>query len=188
MLKESPLKILDKEFEIFIKKEDIKSRVKEIASQISQDYAGKNPVFIAVLNGSFIFAADLMKEISIPAEISFIKVASYYHTSSTGEVKKLIGLQEDITQRNVIIIEDIVDTGLTMAKIKEEVMMAEPSSLEVATLLVKPETLKEDLSLKYVGFEIPNKFVVGYGLDYNGYGRNLKAIYQINSSENNDKS
>jgi len=179
MLKEPPLKILDKEFQIFIKEEEIKSRILEIANQINQDYAEKEPVFIAVLNGAFIFAADLMKEISISAQISFIKVASYYHTSSTGEVKKLIGLQENITQRNVIIIEDIVDTGITMTKIKQEVMMAEPSSLEIATLLLKPDALKEDMYLKYVGFEIPNEFVVGYGLDYNGYGRNLKSLYQI---------
>lgn len=173
------MKIKDKEFEILISSDQIEKRVKEIAQQINEAYRDKDPIFLAILNGSFMFASDLMKEITIPSRISFIKVASYYHTASTGEVKKLIGLHEDITQRNVIIIEDIVDTGFTLEKTMEEVGTANPSSVEVATVLLKPEALQREVDLKYVGFEIPNEFVIGYGLDYDGYGRNYRDIYQI---------
>lgn len=175
------MKIKDKEFEILISGDRIQNRVKEIADQINEDYRDKDPIFLAILNGSFMFASDLMKEIRIPSRISFIKVASYYHTASTGEVKKLIGLHEDITQRNVIIVEDIVDTGFTLEKTMEEVGTANPSSVEVATVLLKPDALKREVDLKYVGFEIPNEFVIGYGLDYDGYGRNYRDIYQIRS-------
>lgn len=173
------MKIKDKEFQILISSDQIEKRVKEIAEQINEDYRDKDPIFLAILNGSFMFASDLMKEINIPSRISFIKVASYYHTASTGEVKKLIGLHEDITQRNIIIVEDIVDTGFTLEKTLEEVGTANPSSIEVATVLLKPGALKREVDLKYVGFEISNEFVVGYGLDYDGYGRNASSIYQI---------
>ena len=175
------MKIKDKEFEILISDDQIQKRVKEIADQINDEYHDKDPIFLAILNGSFMFASDLMKEIDIPSRISFIKVASYYHTASTGEVKKLIGLHEDITQRNVIIVEDIVDTGFTLEKTMEEVGTANPSSVEVATVLLKPDALKREVDLKYVGFEIPDDFVIGYGLDYDGYGRNYRDIYQIKS-------
>ncbi len=173
--------IKDKEFQVLISSDQIERRVKEIAGQINEEYREKDPIFLAVLNGSFMFAADLMKEVNIPSRISFIKVASYYHTASTGEVKKLIGLNEDITQRNIIIVEDIVDTGFTLEKTLEEVETANPSSIEVATFLLKPDALKRPVDLKYVGFEISNEFVIGYGLDYDGYGRNYGDIYQIES-------
>jgi hypoxanthine phosphoribosyltransferase len=175
------MKIKDKEFEVLISRDQIDKRVKEIAAQINEDYRDKDPIFLAILNGSFMFASDLMKEISIASRISFIKVASYYHTASTGEVKKLIGLHEDITQRNIVIVEDIVDTGFTLEKTMEEVETANPSSIEVATCLLKPDALQREVELKYVGFEISNEFVIGYGLDYDGYGRNSGDIYQIKS-------
>ncbi len=173
------MKIKDKEFSIYIDKNTIEQRVAELGKKISREYEGKNPLFIAVLNGSFMFAGDLMKNISIPVEISFIKLSSYTKTHSSGKVKELVGLDENIFGRNLIIIEDIVDTGLTIHHLLEEFRELGPKSIEVATLLHKPEATVKQLQLKYVGFEIPEKFVVGYGLDYDGYGRNLNDLYSL---------
>ena len=173
------MKIKDKEFSVFIKQIEIEQRVRELAEQINQDYAGKTPLFIAILNGSFMFASDLMKSVKIPAEISFIKLTSYHKTHSTGKVKELVGLDENIFGRHLIIVEDIVDTGLTIKHLQDELNDLGPKSIEVATALHKPEATVEQLRLKYVGFEIPKKFVVGYGLDYDGQGRNLADLYTL---------
>lgn len=171
--------VKDKEFQKYISSEDLSSKIKELADRINNDYEGKKPLFIAILNGSFMFAADLFKEVQIPCEISFVKVASYEEMESTGNVKQLIGLNEPIFNKDVIIIEDIIDTGRTIAKILEEFRSLGAGSVEVVTLLQKPEANKSAEPLKYVGFNIPEKFVVGYGLDYDGLGRNLKDIYQL---------
>lgn len=171
--------VKDKEFIKYISSEEISEKIGEIATRINEDYKNKRPLFIAILNGSFMFAADLMKEISIPCEISFVKVASYEEMESSGNVKQLIGLNENIFNKDVIIIEDIIDTGRTIAKILEEFRSLGASSAEVVTLLQKPKTNTSGEKLKYIGFDIPEKFVVGYGLDYDGLGRNLKDIYQL---------
>lgn len=173
------MKIRDKAFEKFIKAEDISKRIKAMSSEICADYKDKEPLFIAILNGSFMFAADLMKEVDISAKISFVKVASYTEMESSGNVKQLIGLNEPIFKKDVVVIEDIVDTGKTMKQIVDEFNSLGASSVEIISLLRKPESLVEEIEVKYVGFDIPNKFVVGYGLDYDGLGRNLKDIYQL---------
>ncbi|MDH3709583.1 MAG: hypoxanthine phosphoribosyltransferase [Cyclobacteriaceae bacterium] len=175
----TPMKVHDKEFEVFINYQDILDNIKSMAYQINEDYQGRSPLFIGVLNGVFMFAADLMKEITVPSEISFIKLASYQDLASTGQVKELIGLKEDLSGKDVIIMEDIVDTGETMHHLWQQLKALEPRSVEIATLLLKVDVFKKDIPLKYVGFKIPEKFVIGYGLDYNGHGRNLKDIYQI---------
>ena len=169
----------DKEFETFISHESILDRTKEIADRINRDYADKKPLFIGVLNGVFMFVADLMKGIELPTEISFIKLSSYENTNSTGTIKELIGLKEDVKGMDIIIVEDIIDTGETIAHVIKKLKEFEPRSLEIATLLLKPDVFQKNIPLKYVGFKIPHKFVIGYGLDYNGLGRNLKDIYQI---------
>ncbi len=173
------MKIKDKEFQIFIDKKAIKKRIKEVAAVINEDYKGKTPLFLAILNGSFMFASDLMKQVRLDSEITFIKVSSYKATQSTGKIKELLGLQENIFKRDIIILEDIVDSGQTMTHITEALKTLGPSSIEIGTLLFKPEALVTDLHIKYIGFEIPNNFVVGFGLDYDGYGRNLKDIYRL---------
>ena len=173
------MKIKDKEFVTYISEEVISRKVKELASQINEDYQYLNPIFIAVLNGSFMFAADLFKNLDMAAEIIFIKVASYEQLSSTGNVNSLIGLTEPLHDRNVVIIEDIIDTGFTMKKIMEMLEDLGPKTIEIVTLLYKPEALQVDLNIKYCGFEIQNKFVVGYGLDYDGLGRNFREILQL---------
>jgi hypoxanthine phosphoribosyltransferase len=173
--------IKDKSFEIFIQQSTIEKRVKELAAQLSTEYAGKELLFIPILNGAFLFAADLIKEITIPCQVAFIKVSSYQGIESTGSIKKMIGLDADIFGKNVVLIDDIVDTGLTMTAILEDIEKFSPASIKIATLLLKPEALQKQLELNYVGFTIPNNFVVGYGLDYEGYGRNLKDIYQLKS-------
>lgn len=173
------MKIHDKEFVAYITSEEISKAIKKIATQINTDYKGRNPLFVSILNGSFIVAADLFREIELESEISFVKVSSYLDMESTGDIKKLIGLNEPIFNRDVIFIEDIVDSGRTIKKMTEEFKELGAKSIEVAALLFKPESLTVDLNVKYVGFEIPPLFVVGYGLDYNGLGRNLKDIYQL---------
>ncbi|MES2733115.1 MAG: hypoxanthine phosphoribosyltransferase [Bacteroidota bacterium] len=173
------IKIGDKVFTPFIGRQTIEERISALATQISQDYHQKCPLLVAVLNGSFMFASDLMKSISIPCEITFIKVASYKQLTSTGQIQELIGLKEAITGRHIIVIEDIVDTGLTMHHIIDNIQQQKPQSLEIATLLFKPEALKKDIQPRYVGFEIANRFVVGFGLDYNGLGRNLSELYVL---------
>lgn len=173
------MKVLDKIFVPFISYADIQDRIKEIATQIDADYADRKPLFIGILNGSFIFAADLYKQISIPSTISFIKLVSYKGTSSTGAVITAIGLEEDLLDKDIIIVEDIVDTGRTMSAFLPTLEKFQPHSIRICTLLHKPDAMQCNLELDYVGFEIPDKFVVGYGLDYDGYGRNSKDIFQI---------
>jgi len=173
------LKIIDKDFEVFIKNNQIQKRVKELSTQLSTDFSNKEPVFLPILNGAFLFAADLIKEISINCQVSFIKTQSYVGTESTGTIKKLFGVDLDLKGRDVILVDDIVDTGLTMYSLVEEIKEQMPASIHIVTLLLKPEALQKELEIKYVGFTIPTKFVVGYGLDYEGLGRNLKDIYQI---------
>lgn len=173
--------VKDKEFEKFISKEDLAKKIFDLAEQINTEYEDKRPLFIAILNGSFMFAADLMKEINIESEISFVKVASYEEMESTGNVKQLIGLNENIFNKDVIIIEDIIDTGRTIIKILEEFKSLGANTVEVVSLLLKPKSAAVKDHFKYVGFEIEDKFVVGYGLDYDGLGRNLKDIYQLKS-------
>ena len=173
------VKIKDKTFKISIPEAEILKHVKEVADRINHDMAGKNPLFLAVLNGSFMFAADLMKMITIPCEISFVKLASYQGVISTGSVKEVIGINEDLSGRTIIIIEDIIDTGLTMKRMIESIGTRNPESVHICTLLLKPEKLQEKLDVDYVAMEIPNDFIVGYGLDYDQQGRNLRDIYTV---------
>ena len=175
----SRVTILDKTFETSIPEAEIKKRVKELAADISRDMEGKNPLLLAVLNGAFVFAADLIREITIPCEISFVKLASYQGPTSTGTIKEVMGINEDLAGRHVIIVEDIVDTGLTMKRMTETLGTRNPASVSICSLLVKPDKLKVDLNLKYVAFRIPNQFILGYGLDYDQQGRGLKDIYTI---------
>ena len=175
----SIVKIKDKTFETSITEEQIKQRVKEVAQQISKEKKNKNPLLIGVLNGSFMFAADLMREITIPCEISFVKLASYEGILSTGKVTEVMGLNEDISGRTVIIVEDIVDTGRTMRQMMSSLGVRRPESLHICALFVKPDKLEEPIDIKYAAFSIPNDFIVGYGLDYDQQGRGLKEIYTL---------
>lgn len=173
------IQIKDKQFKTFISEASILKEVRRVAGEINADLAGDNPLFISVLNGSFMFTADLMKRLTIPCEISFVKLASYEGTSSTGKVKELVGLNENITGRTVVIVEDIVDTGLTMQRLIETLRAQHPKEIRIATLLLKPDKLKVDLDIRYVAMRIPNDFIVGYGLDYEGLGRNYRDIYSV---------
>jgi len=173
------IKVHDKSFETYLSEEIILKRIKEIADSINKEYAGKKPLFISILNGSFMFASDLFKQLAIPAEICFIKLASYEGMKSSGKVVTSIGLEEDIFGKDVIIVEDIVDTGKTLHQFLPNLVHRQPKTMKIATLLHKSEATEYPLTLDYVGFDIPNKFVVGYGLDYDGLGRNLKEIYQL---------
>lgn len=173
------VEVRDKKFSISIPAEEIQKRVKELGASISSDLNGHKPIFLAVLNGSFVFAADLLREITIPCEISFIRMASYSGTSSTGQVKEVMGLNESLKGRTVVIIEDIIDSGLTMQELVALLQKEEPSEIRIASLLVKPNNLKVSLDIPYCCFKIPNDFIVGYGLDYDGEGRNLKDIYTV---------
>ena len=173
------VKVKDKTFRTFIPEEEIQRRVKAVAERLNTDMAGKNPLFLAVLNGSFIFAADLMRNITSPCEISFVKLASYEGTTSTGKVKEVVGINESLKDRHVVIVEDIVDTGFTMKHMLETPGTREPASLHICTLLVKPGKLQVDLNIEYAAMEIPNDFILGYGLDYDQQGRNLRDIYTL---------
>lgn len=173
------IKVHDKHFEIYLTEAIIQQRVKEIAGQINTDFEGKRPLFIAILNGSFMFAADLFKQLTIEAELCFIKLASYKGMKSSGKVVTSIGLEEDLFNKEVIIVEDIVDTGKTLHDFLPKLLHQQPKTLKIATLLHKSAATSYPLKLDYVGFDIPNKFVVGYGLDYDGLGRNLREIYQV---------
>lgn len=173
------MKIKDKSFKILIKEQDLQDKIAIMAKTINDDYKGKAPLFIGVLNGSFMFVADMMKHITLPSKVSFIKLASYAKMESSGTVKELIGLNENIFKQDVIILEDIIDSGITMSTVIEEFKERGASSVAVATLLLKPKSLKTKVDIKYVGFEISDEFVVGYGLDYDGLGRNSGAIYQL---------
>lgn len=173
------IKVHDKTFDIYLPEAQIQEKIKALADQINNDYAGKKPLFIPILNGSFMFASDLFKYITIDAEISFIKLASYKGMKSTGNIITAIGLDQDLFGRDIIIVEDIVDTGKTLTEFLPQLQHQQPASLKIAALLHKPDALKYPLTIDYLGFTIPNKFVVGYGLDYDGLGRNLKEIYQV---------
>ncbi len=173
------VKILDKTFKTSIPEAEIRKRVKAVADRINRDMEDKNPILIAVLNGSFIFAADLMRMLTIPCEISFVKLASYEGTTSSGKITEVLGINEDLSGRTVIIVEDIVDTGLTMKRMIETLGTRNPASIHVCTLLVKPDKLTVDLNIEYAAMEIPNDFIVGYGLDYDQQGRNLPDIYTV---------
>ena len=175
----SIVKIKDLTFKTFIPESEIQQRVKAVAEKINKDLDGKNPLLLAVLNGSFVFAADLIRNITIPCEISFVKLASYQGTTSTGKIKEVIGLNEDLAGRTVVIVEDIVDTGLTMKQMIESLGTRNPESIHICSLLVKPDKLKVPLNIEYVAMEIPNDFIVGYGLDYDQQGRQLRDIYTI---------
>lgn len=173
------LKVHDKEFIPYIDAEKIQQQVNRVADEINRDYEGKNPLFIAILNGAFIFAADLFKKINVEAEICFIKLASYKGVKSTGKVITAIGLDAEIYNRDIIIVEDIVDTGKTLSQFLPQLEHQHPASLKVASLLHKPSATVHEIKIDYLGFTIPDKFVLGYGLDYDGLGRNLKEIYQL---------
>lgn len=173
------IQIKDKRFTTFIPEEKILTEVARVADEINRDLSGSDPLFVSVLNGAFMFTADLMKRLTIPCEISFVKLASYEGTSTTGWVKELVGLNDDISGRTVVIVEDIVDTGLTMQRLLETLRAKNPKDIRIATLLVKPDKLQVDLKIDYVAMNIPNDFIVGYGLDYDGYGRNFRDIYIV---------
>ena len=174
------VKIHDKNFQLFIPYEKIRAAVETMADSLNNDLAGKEPLFICILNGSFMFAAELYKRIElIETEISFVKLASYHGDKTSGEVKQLIGLNENIEGRTVVVLEDIVDSGLTIEHILEQLYQLNPEKVLIATLLLKPDALKKKVQLDYVGIEVPNDFIVGYGLDYNGFGRNLIDIYSV---------
>lgn len=178
-MKIHPILIHDKYFEVFIEKSVIEQRISDLAFEISKDYEGKRPLFLAILNGSFMFAAELMKSVSVSCEITFLRVSSYQATTSSGKVHQILGLTENIEGRDIIIVEDIVDTGLTMIEIKQQLLAQNPASLSIVTLFQKPEALKQPIDIQYIGFEIENKFVLGYGLDYDGLGRNLGDLYVL---------
>ncbi|MDQ3049069.1 MAG: hypoxanthine phosphoribosyltransferase [Bacteroidota bacterium] len=171
--------VKDKTFKVNIPANEINKAVGEIAHRMNTELKDKRPLFLAVLNGSFMFASDLMKKLTIDCEISFVKVSSYHGTSSTGSVKQLIGLNEDIKGRTVVIVEDIVDTGLTIESLVTQLTALEPAEIKIATLLYKPEAYRQKIPLDYVAIVVPNDFLVGYGLDYDGLGRNLPDIYVL---------
>lgn len=173
------IQVSDRKFSKFIAEVEILKQVKRVAQEINRDYAGKNPLFLCVLNGSFMFASDLMKEIAIPCNISFVKMASYEGTVSTGKIREVIGISQSLSGRDIIIIEDIVETGYTMEHMLESLGTREPASIQVCTLLCKPALLKVRLDIKYIAMNISDDFIVGYGLDYNGCGRNYRDIYKI---------
>jgi hypoxanthine phosphoribosyltransferase len=173
------VKVHDKSFDTYLAEETILNRIKEMAAVINKDYAGKRPFFIAILNGSFMFASDLFKQLNIDAELCFIKLASYKGMKSSGNVVTSIGLDDDLYGKDVVIVEDIVDTGKTLHNFLPRLLHQQPRSLKIATLLHKSAATQYHLTLDYIGFDIPDKFVVGYGLDYDGLGRNFKEIYQL---------
>ncbi len=173
------IEVNNKKFTPFITAAQINEQVNMLAAELNRDYEGKRPLFIAILNGSFMFAADLFKAVTIEAEICFIKLASYKGTKSTGNVITSIGLDEPLNGRHVVIVEDIVDTGKTLHEFLPQLFNQQPASLKIAALLHKPEALAHPVKIDYLGFNVPNKFLLGYGLDFDGLGRNLKEIYQL---------
>ncbi|MCK4663380.1 MAG: hypoxanthine phosphoribosyltransferase [Bacteroidales bacterium] len=173
------IKVLDKEFEVSITNREIIDAIDKMAKKIDNDLKGKDVIFMGILNGSFMFAGDLFKKITIDCQITFLKLASYQGTSSSGNVKRLIGINEDIKDKTVVILEDIVDTGITLDNIKKQLIGYEPEQIKIATLLFKPDAYQKNIEIDYIGLSIPNDFIVGYGLDYDGYGRNLADIYTL---------
>jgi hypoxanthine phosphoribosyltransferase len=176
---EKQVKVLEKNFEIFINSQKIEEIIQRLAQQLNSDLKGKEVIFIGILNGCFMFAADLYKLIELPSQITFLKLASYQGTSTSGKVKRLIGINEDLKDKTVVVLEDIVDTGITIENIIKQLKGYEPAEIRIAAFLLKPEALKVNVKLDYIGMEIPNDFIIGYGLDYNGFGRNLADIYKI---------
>ena len=175
----STIQIKDKKFILSISETEIQEAVRQVGEAINRDLADKNPLFICVLNGAFMFAGDLMKTVTVPCEITFIKLSSYDGLYTTGTVKEIIGLNESVVGRNVVVVEDIVDTGITMERILGSLRAKGASDIKVATFLQKPDALQRNITVDYVAMKIPNDFIVGYGLDYDGYGRNLKDIYTV---------
>jgi hypoxanthine phosphoribosyltransferase len=173
------IRVKDKEFDLFISAKTINETITRIADQLNTDLKGKDPLFLVILNGAFMFAGDLIKKITIDCEVSFVKLSSYSGTRSTAVVKELIGLNEVLKHRTVVVLEDIIDTGVTMELMISKLNEMEAMDVKIVTFLFKPEALTKDFKIDYVGIEIPNKFIVGYGLDYNGFGRNLPDIYKI---------
>ena len=173
------IQILDKKFSEYLTENVIKQRIEELAIQINNELSGKEVVFLGILNGAFLFAADLFRLIDFPARISFIKLASYQGTSSQGLIKELIGWNEDIKGKTIVVVEDIVDTGNTLERIVDELVIRKATEIKIAALLYKPEAYTKNIPLDYIGFEIPNDFVVGYGLDYDGFGRNHSSVYTL---------
>jgi hypoxanthine phosphoribosyltransferase len=173
------INILDKKFREYLTEKVIQKRIGELAMQVNKDLAGKEVVFLGILNGAFLFAADLFRHINFPARISFVKLTSYEGTSSSGSIKELIGWNEDIKNKTIVIVEDIVDTGNTLERIMGELVIRKVAEVRIAAMLFKPAAFTKDIHLDYVGFEIPNDFVVGFGLDYDGFGRNLQSVYTL---------
>ncbi len=175
----APIKLHDKYFVLYLSEQVILDRIAALAMEINRDYKGLSPVIISILNGSFIFTADLVRKLDLPLYIEFVRYSSYHGTSSTGAVSKTLEVKTDIKDRDIIIVEDIIDTGLTINKAIIDLKGYEPASVKVVSLLVKPEAITHEAQIDYVGFEIPNEFVVGYGLDYDELGRDLPAIYRV---------
>ncbi len=175
----SDITLHDKTFEIYLEESEIQTAVKRLAEEINKDYQGKKPIILSILNGSFIFTADLVRFFSFPLTVEFVRYSSYEGTSSTGRITKMLGMKSDIKGKDLIIVEDIIDTGFTLHNALKDLRAQEPASIRIASLLVKPKALKHDVPCDYVGFNIPNDFVVGYGLDYDEYGRDLPAIYKL---------
>lgn len=173
------IQILDKKFIEYLTEEAIQQRIDELATKVNTELAGKEVVFLGILNGAFLFAADLFRRIDFPARISFVKLASYQGTSSSGSIKELIGWNEDINNKTIVVLEDIVDTGNTLERIVDELVIRKAAEIRIASLLYKPEAYTKKIPLHYIGFEIPNNFVVGFGLDYDGFGRNLPSVYTL---------
>lgn len=173
------VKIKDRKFSFFLSAKQIQDTVKQIAEQMNNDLAGKDVVFVVVLNGAFVFAADLLRWIEFQVQVSFIKISSYEGVSSSGKVKTILDLNEEIRGRHVVLIEDIVDTGLSLQSILNQLEKKEPGKVQIASLFFKPDSFRGNTELDYIGFRIPNRFVVGYGLDYMGYGRNLTGLYAL---------
>jgi len=173
------IRVHDKYFEPYLHVAEIDARINDLAQQINHDYSSRRPLFIAILNGSFMFAADLFKKLSIDAEICFIKLASYKGTKSSGHVVTAIGLDIDIIGRDIVLLEDIVDTGKTLSHFIPQLRHQQPASIKICALLHKPEATRFPITIDYLGFTIPDKFVVGYGLDYDGFGRNIPEIYRL---------
>jgi hypoxanthine phosphoribosyltransferase len=175
----SRITVHDKEFELYIPQDQIERAIKKVADEITRDMAGKNPLFLILLNGAFMFAAELFKHVSIECEISFVKLSSYAGTASTSVVRELIGLDHSVAGRNVVLVEDIIDTGLTLFYTTEKLKKLEARDVKIATMLFKPKAFEQHYPIDYIGLEIPNDFIVGYGLDYNEHARNLPDIYRI---------
>lgn len=173
------IQILDKKFREYLTEQVIQNRIEEIAKKVNSELSGKEVVFLGILNGAFLFAADLFRRIDFPARISFVKLASYQGTSSSGTIKELIGWNEELNNKTIVVVEDIVDTGNTLERIVDELVIRKAAEVKIAAMLFKPDAYTKSIPLDYIGFEIPNNFVVGYGLDYDGFGRNLPSVYTL---------